>query len=130
VPDKDPQPAQGWNAFTLAPLNVELVIAENGEQAVEAFGAGGFDAVLMDMMMPVMDGLAATHAIRALEAAHGMARTPIAMLSANAMPEHTEQALGAGCDAHIAKPVTPKALIAGLEALMAKAQPLGIDAAA
>jgi CheY-like chemotaxis protein len=77
--------------------------------------------VLMDMQMPLMDGLAATRAIRSIEAETGRARTPIAMLTANAMDEHVAQALDAGCDLHLAKPITPERLFAGLNAAMAQA---------
>jgi signal transduction histidine kinase/AmiR/NasT family two-component response regulator len=103
----------------LAPFGMTLTIAPDGQAAVAAFAAGPFDLVLMDMQMPVMDGLAATAAIRALEQARGAPRTPIAMLSANAMPEHVAQAMAAGCDGHIAKPVTPQSLIEGIKRAMA-----------
>jgi CheY-like chemotaxis protein len=69
----------------------------------------------MDMQMPVMDGLAATRAIRAHEEAEGRERrTPVAMLSANAMDQHRNAAFEAGADRHIAKPVTAQSLIAGV----------------
>jgi CheY-like chemotaxis protein len=90
-------------------------------KALEAFESGTFDVVLMDMQMPEMDGLKATQAIRALELTSNLPRTPIAMLSANAMKEHVEQALDAGCDVHIAKPVTPESLAKGIEAALASA---------
>src|SRR5579872_320306 len=97
-------------------LGVEVACAEDGAQAVAAFTAdGGFDLVLMDMQMPVMDGLTAIRAIRAHEAAEARPRTPILVLSANAMPEHVAAAHAAGADAHIAKPITPPRLIAALD---------------
>jgi PAS domain S-box-containing protein len=99
----------------LAPLGAEVVVAENGAEAVRIMQAERFDAVLMDMQMPVMDGLAATRLIRRLEAEHpARARTPIVMLSANAMAQHRLEALAAGADLHIPKPVTAASLIAGL----------------
>ena len=61
--------------------------------------------------MPVMDGLTATRAIRAAE--RGV-RTPVIMLSANAMAEHRYEALAAGADLHVAKPVTAASLLAGI----------------
>lgn len=103
----------------LEPLGASLTFAENGRQAVEAFESAVFDLVLMDMQMPVMDGLAATQEIRRIEAERGAPRTPIAMLSANAMREHVEMGFAAGCDDYIAKPVTPTALIGGIAALLA-----------
>ena len=99
----------------LTPFGVDLVIVENGARAIEAIQMTRFDLVLMDMQMPVMDGLAATRALREFEQAHPTRpRTPVAMLSANAMPHHCDEATEAGADLHIAKPVTPQALIAGI----------------
>ncbi|MCT9038900.1 response regulator, partial [Enterobacter cloacae] len=82
--------------------------------------AEAFDLVLMDMQMPGMDGLAATRAIRALEAARPDGRrTPVLMLSANAMAEHRDQARDAGADLHLAKPITAASLLAGVQAVIA-----------
>ncbi|WP_232216239.1 ATP-binding protein [Brevundimonas sp. BAL3] len=104
----------------LAPFGVELTIVENGELAVQAFTENPFDLVLMDMQMPVMDGLAATQAIRDYERnSPERARVPIAMLSANAMEHHRLAAAKAGADLHIAKPVTALALLAGIEHALA-----------
>lgn len=108
-------------AMILQPYGVDLTVVDNGVKALQAFQAGSFDVVLMDMQMPEMDGLKATQAIRAYELMAQLPRTPIAMLSANAMKEHVEQALGAGCDVHIAKPVTPESLAKGIEAALAGA---------
>lgn len=108
-------------AMILQPYGVDLTVVENGVKALEAFEAGNFDVVLMDMQMPEMDGLKATRAIRVLELTAHLPRTPIAMLSANAMQEHVEQALDAGCDVHIAKPVSPESLVKGIEAALASA---------
>jgi PAS domain S-box-containing protein len=99
----------------LEPAGAELVIVDNGREAVEVFRPGLFDLILMDMQMPVMDGLAATRAIREAEKAAGAMRTPIAMFSANAMDEHRALASAAGADHHIAKPITPERLLAGVE---------------
>ncbi len=96
----------------LASAGAEVVTVENGALAVEAVERSRFDVVLMDMQMPVMDGLTATRAIRAAE--HGGQRTPIIMLSANAMAEHRYEALAAGADLHVAKPVTAASLLAGI----------------
>jgi PAS domain S-box-containing protein len=110
----------------LAPHGVEVVVVENGAQAVEAMRTDVFDLVLMDMQMPVMDGLAATRAIRAEQQG---APTPIVMLSANAMSQHRLDAIAAGADLHLAKPVTAAALIAGIgEALDMYARRAELDA--
>jgi CheY-like chemotaxis protein len=98
----------------LQPLGVELVSVEDGRQAVEAYAAADFDVVLMDMQMPVMDGLAATRAIRQLERQQGRRRTPLLMLTANALPEHLDLSRKAGADRHLSKPITAEKLIQAL----------------
>ena len=95
----------------LAPTGVELTIAENGAEALDALARERFDVVLMDMQMPVMDGLQATAEIRRREAAEGCAPLPVIMLTANAMGEHVEAARKAGANRHMAKPLRPEALI-------------------
>ena len=95
----------------LEPFEIDLDIAENGLQATHAFAGGRYDVVLMDMQMPVMDGLEATRTIRALETESGADRTPVVMLTANASDAHRLQALGAGADDVVAKPFTPVELL-------------------
>jgi CheY-like chemotaxis protein len=101
-------------------LNIQLVMAENGEEAVQAFYKQPFDAVLMDMQMPVMDGLQATRAIRHIEQKAGQERTPVIMFSANALTEHIEQSRACGADLHLAKPITAKGLLAALASVLNK----------
>lgn len=109
---------------------VELVCVADGKEAVETFEGGGFDLVLMDMQMPVMDGLTATTEIRALETRQGLRRTPVLMLTANAMPDHIEAGRKAGADGHLAKPVTTATLFAGISRVLAGvAQDLDAEAA-
>ncbi|RZJ05807.1 MAG: response regulator [Brevundimonas sp.] len=98
----------------LAATDMELVAVEDGRQALDTFAGETFDLVLMDMQMPVMDGLSATRAIRALEAAEQRVRTPIVMLTANAMTEHVEAGRTAGADGHLAKPITLQTLMAAM----------------
>jgi signal transduction histidine kinase/FixJ family two-component response regulator len=105
----------------LGALGVSLTMVEDGAQAVEAFALQPFDLVLMDMQMPVMDGLTAIRRIRDMEAASGAPATPIHVLTANAMPEHVAQSLAAGADGHVAKPVTPEKLFAVVELAAAQA---------
>jgi CheY-like chemotaxis protein len=103
----------------LAPYGARLTIVENGALALEAFKTGTFDVVLMDIQMPVMDGLTAIRAIRAVEAERpDQPRTPIVALSANAMTDHRDGALAAGADLHVAKPVTAAALLGGLHMVL------------
>jgi PAS domain S-box-containing protein len=92
-------------------LPLEIVAVEDGLQAVEAFGRDPFDLVLMDMQMPVMDGLSAIRLIRDHELEKGLIRTPICVLTANALSEHREAAKQAGADAFITKPMNARALV-------------------
>ena len=105
-------------AMILEPHGIALTIAQNGAEAVEMWQNAHFDLVLMDMQMPIMDGLSATKRIREIERSDGLRRTPIAMVSANAMKEHITQSFWAGCDFHIAKPVTPESLLKGIDATL------------
>lgn len=102
----------------LAATAMEMIAVEDGQQALEAFREGGFDLVLMDMQMPVMDGLTATRAIRDLETAEGRVRTPVVMLTANAMAEHVEAGRQAGADGHLTKPVTLASLFDAIGAAL------------
>jgi two-component system, sensor histidine kinase len=106
----------------LEPTGIALTIVGNGQEAVEAFRPGLYDLILMDMQMPVMDGLTATRAIRELERKAGCAATPIAMFTANAMDEHLALAAEAGANHHISKPITPERLLAGIELALGAAE--------
>ena len=105
----------------LSAAEVDLVFAENGEAAIEAFETMRFDLILMDLSMPVMDGLQATARIRSIEMACGRGRTPIVAVTANAMPHHYETVLKQGGDGLIAKPIEPQKLFEVLEQAMAVA---------
>ena len=100
----------------LTPLDVETTVVENGAEVVDAWAGGDFDVILMDVRMPVMDGLAATRAIRAREDATGRPRTPIIGLSADAMAHQVEELLAAGMDDHVPKPIEVARLYAVLGA--------------
>ncbi|WP_068874537.1 MULTISPECIES: ATP-binding protein [unclassified Phenylobacterium] len=102
----------------LAPLGAELVFAEDGRQAVDALAEGRFDLVLMDVQMPVMNGVDAASAIRALEAERGLRRTPILAVSANVMPGQIQDYLAAGMDGVVAKPIEMAALVTAIEAAL------------
>ncbi len=98
----------------LAPLGHRITRAADGEQALQALREAPFDLVLMDMLMPVMDGLTATRQWRAIEAAEGLPRTPIVALTAHAFDTDVQQSLAAGCDAHLTKPISLAALLQAL----------------
>ncbi|MEW5685435.1 MAG: response regulator [Pseudomonadota bacterium] len=102
----------------LAAAGVAVTTVENGFEAVEAWRGGGYDVVLMDLRMPVVDGLAAIRAIRGEEASAGRPRTPILVLSANTSQQDREASAAAGADGHIAKPIRVEALFAALEQVM------------
>ena len=97
----------------------EVETAENGAEAVAKYRAGRFDLVLMDMQMPVMDGLTATRAIRAHEQRHDLAATPIIAFTAHAFKEDIDKSLAAGCNGHLTKPIKKKALLAALARVFA-----------
>jgi len=86
-------------------MGVDPHVVDNGQQAVEAWETGEWDVILMDIQMPVMDGLTATAAIRNREADTGRPRTPIIALTANAMAHQVDQYILAGMDGHVAKPI-------------------------
>jgi signal transduction histidine kinase/FixJ family two-component response regulator len=98
---------------------VVLTSVENGAEAVALYETETFDMVLMDMQMPVMDGLTAIRLMRSREQAQGVPATPIYTLSANAMPEHAEASLKAGANGHLTKPIAAASLFAALEAALA-----------
>lgn len=87
----------------LGGMGVALETVEDGARAVEAARAGGYDLILMDVHMPVMDGLDATRAIRALDGEAG--RVPIVALTANVQPEQVLRCQEAGMDDHVGKPI-------------------------
>ncbi len=94
----------------LEPFGVELETANDGVAGVEAMRQGHYDLVLMDVQMPVMDGLTATREIRAMEGARG-ASTPIVAMTANVLPEQIANCLAAGMDDHLGKPISPTKLL-------------------
>ena len=95
-----------------------LDFAENGARAVELYLLQRPDLVLMDMSMPVMDGLEATREIRRIEAAQGLPRCPVIALTANAFGEDRDACLAAGLDDFLSKPVTRAALTARMSAYL------------
>ncbi|WP_235523877.1 MULTISPECIES: ATP-binding protein [unclassified Caulobacter] len=95
-------------------------LVANGAEAVEAWREGGWDLVLMDVHMPVMDGVAAMQEIRRQEAG-ARTRTPIIALTANAMSHQVEALLAEGFDDHVAKPIDVAMLFLAIERAAAPA---------
>ncbi|WP_292174536.1 PAS domain-containing protein, partial [Brevundimonas sp.] len=93
----------------LGSMGVEVHAVADGVEAVEAARLGGYDLILMDVHMPVLDGLDATRAIRALDGV--AARTPIIALTANVQPEQVERCREAGMDDHCGKPIQVAELV-------------------
>ncbi len=98
-------------------VGLEPLIVDNGREAVEAWTSGQFDLILMDIQMPILDGVAATKVIRAQEAERGLAPIAIVALSANAMKHQVDDYLAAGMDAHLAKPIQLEKLYGMLQAV-------------
>jgi PAS domain S-box-containing protein len=111
----------------LKKLPHRVIVAENGEAAVNAFKSGSFHVVLMDMQMPVMDGYEATRTIRKFERDHGRKPTPIIALTAHALQEEVERTKLAGCDAHLGKPIVKATLLAALDEYASAATPADED---
>ena len=107
--------------MVLSMREMEIEHAENGRVAVELFqksAPGYYDAILMDMRMPEMDGLEATRAIREMNRPDAKV-IPIIALTANAFDEDVQRSMQAGLNAHLSKPVEPETLFETLESLIA-----------
>ena len=106
--------------MVLSMREMEVDVAENGRIAVDMFAshpAGYYDAILMDMRMPEMDGLEATRTIRAMDRPDA-ALIPIIALTANAFDEDVQRSMQAGLNAHLSKPVEAEALFSTLESMI------------
>ncbi|MDX9773131.1 MAG: response regulator [Bacteroidales bacterium] len=101
----------------LEPLIKRIEIARNGKEALDMFGTSRYDLILMDVQMPVMNGLLAAEKIRALEMSTQM-HVPIIAITANAMLGDREQCLAVGMDDYISKPIEPEVLIEKINALI------------
>ena len=111
-------------AALLEHLGVELTIVGNGQQAVEAWEADDWSAILMDVQMPVMDGPTATRLIRQREGEAGRPRTPIIALTANALSHQVERYRADGMDDFVAKPIEVARLLEALENAFAQTPPV------
>jgi DNA-binding response OmpR family regulator len=102
----------------LTPQGVALVHAGGGQAGLAALAAGGFDAVLLDVMMPGLDGLAVLRKVR--DAGH---RIPVIMLTARGDEADRVVGLELGADDYVAKPFSPRELLARIRAVLRRAQP-------
>lgn len=108
--------------FQLEQEEIEVFTASNGKEAVEMFEAsqpGFYDIILMDIMMPVMDGLEATRHIRSMNRRDSMT-IPIVAMSANAFQEDVEKSLAAGLNEHLTKPLDEKKLTETMKKYLGK----------
>jgi CheY-like chemotaxis protein len=99
----------------LKKLGARVDVAGNGEEAIRLATSGDYDIILMDMMMPVMDGLEATRRLRSI----GYQR-PIVALTAHALKEEVEKSIAAGCDLHLTKPIQIDVLRRTIEVLLGR----------
>ena len=102
----------------LAQEGVELFLVENGAEALHAWRGSVFDLILMDIQMPVMDGLAAVRQIRTEEARLTAARTPILAVTANVMNHQLAEYRDAGMDGYVSKPIDVACLFSALNAAL------------
>ena len=103
-------------------------IVEDGTEAIAAWGSAPWDLILMDVCMPVMDGVVASRRIRGLEAADGRVRTPIIALTANVMSHQIDEYREAGMDEVVAKPILVGDLYAAIERALAEGTGGPLDA--
>jgi CheY-like chemotaxis protein len=106
----------------LGQAGVTPTVVEDGAKAVATWAAADWDVILMDVHMPVMDGIAAVREIRAQERESGRRRTPVIALTANAMLHQIAELQAAGMDHHVAKPIEVSRLFAAIETALAEAE--------
>jgi two-component system cell cycle response regulator DivK len=98
----------------------EVVIAVDGQQAIDMAGAGAPGLILMDMSLPIIDGWEATRRIKAADATKGI---PVIALTAHAMAGDREQAMAAGCDDYDTKPIDLERLLPKIQRFLPAAPP-------
>ena len=104
-------------------VGINPVVVNDGQEAVDAWRTEDWDLILMDIQMPVMDGLTATRIVRQEEAERGTARTPILALTANVMTNQRQSYIEAGMNGVVAKPIDAAELLIAIEAALEGAAP-------
>ena len=109
----------------LLPRGAEVVTAENGKEALDLYckANGRFDLIFMDVLMPVMDGLEATRAIRSMSNIPGSLEIPIVAMTANAFRKNFEESFRAGMNAHLVKPIEPESFYRIISELLGTGTP-------
>jgi CheY-like chemotaxis protein len=102
----------------LGGVGIEPVLVSNGQEALDAWRAELWDIVLMDIQMPVMDGLTAVNRMRAAERREGRPRTPVIAVTANAMTHQKAEYLAADMDAVVTKPIDLACLLQAMDAAL------------
>ena len=115
-------------AAVMGSLGIDIDIVANGRLAFEAWRDGAYDLILMDIQMPVMDGIDSARAIRAAEREAARPRTPIIALTANALSHQVEEYLAAGMDGHVAKPIEIAKLYEAISRALTEAAAAGAAA--
>ncbi len=113
---------QKIGAAMLGRLELEFALADDGRHALERLASDRYALVLMDMEMPILDGLSATRAIRELERERGQPRLPIIAMTANALSEDRARCFEAGMDGYVAKPMSLDALESEIRRLFTQHQ--------
>ena len=113
---------QTLQSILLTRLGYEVTLAANGVEGVEAFTNARFDLILMDIQMPEMGGIEATHMIRAIEQTRYLKRTPIIAVTANALKGDRERYFEAGMDGYVSKPLSMDTLRAEMERVLEQAK--------
>jgi two-component system, sensor histidine kinase len=108
-------------AAVMESLGIDIDIVSDGKQAVDAWRVGGYDLVLMDIQMPVMDGIDAAREIRSIEMAEQRKRIPIVALTANALTHQVDEYMTVGMDGHVAKPIEIAKLYEAISAALTAA---------
>ncbi len=104
--------------YILRNLGATSVMTKNGQEALTEWETGAYDAILLDVAMPVMDGKTAVQNIRAQEAAKGLPHTPVIAVTANVMPYQISEYIEVGFDACIGKPVSSNAILHAIRSLL------------
>jgi len=114
----------------LGEIGVEVFIVANGQEALDAWRDGVWDLVLMDIQMPVMDGVSAVRSMRQIEREECRRKTPVIAVTANAMDHHRAEYLAAGMDALVSKPISLASLLRTMDGVLAAAETEDMSAVA
>lgn len=114
----------------LQQFGIEPTVVNNGQEALEAFSHGEWDLILMDIQMPILDGISAARAIRAAEISSGRTPTPILALTANVMSHQVQSYSAVGMNGVVAKPVDPGMLFQAMEFCLSANAGAGLSAEA